>query len=200
MSGWIPMAQQRPEAGSLIVKRWRHNGAVWAGVYSGAEKDSSFDEWCRLPAPPAAGVPSDASAWWALVMGAAASIEDVANCLRDPDAKKQADGAAKHYREAAQKLFATPGAPAEGQEGAKGRAMAEPTLPPLPPPKVRRHLIECAIFDPTPGSCDCGSPPKVYDRLEMESYAARAVDADRAATGVMASNGEGATGRTKGDA
>jgi hypothetical protein len=51
----------------------------------------------------------DASAWWALVMGAAASIEDAANCLRDPDAKKQADGAAKHYREAAQKLMAAPG-------------------------------------------------------------------------------------------
>lgn len=57
------------------------------------------------------GVPasSDASAWWALVMGAAASIEDAANCLRDSDAKKQADGAAKHYREAAQKLIAARG-------------------------------------------------------------------------------------------
>lgn len=54
----------------------------------------------------------DASAWWALVMGAAASIEDAANCLRDPDAKKQADGAAKHYREAAQKLMAARGVPA----------------------------------------------------------------------------------------
>lgn len=50
-----------------------------------------------------------ASAWWALVMGAAASIEDAANCLHDPDAKKQADGAAKHYREAAQKLMAAAG-------------------------------------------------------------------------------------------
>jgi hypothetical protein len=50
--------------------------------------------------------PDGASAWWALVMGAAASIEDAANCLRDPDAKKQADGAARHYREAAQKLYA----------------------------------------------------------------------------------------------
>lgn len=51
----------------------------------------------------------EASAWWALVMGAAASIEDAANCLRDPDAKRQADGAAKHYREAAQKLMAARG-------------------------------------------------------------------------------------------
>lgn len=51
----------------------------------------------------------DASAWWALVMGAAASIEDAANCLRDPNAKKQAEGAAKHYRDAAQNLWAARG-------------------------------------------------------------------------------------------
>jgi hypothetical protein len=38
-------------------------------------------------------------------MGAAASIEDAANCLRDPDARKQAAGAAKHYRDAAQELW-----------------------------------------------------------------------------------------------
>ena len=56
----------------------------------------------------------DAAAWWSLVMGAAASIEDAANCLRDPAAKKQAEGAAKHYREAAQKLWDTPGVPTPG--------------------------------------------------------------------------------------
>ena len=39
--------------------------------------------------------------WFALLMGAAASLEDAANCLRDPDAKKAAEGAAKHYRAAA---------------------------------------------------------------------------------------------------
>jgi hypothetical protein len=59
---------------------------------------------------------SDASAWWAMVMGAAASIEDAANCLRDPDAKKQAEGAAKHYREAAQKLMGTTGVSEAGQQ------------------------------------------------------------------------------------
>jgi hypothetical protein len=48
----------------------------------------------------------ETSAWWALVIGAAACIEDAANCLQDPDAKKQAAGAARHYREAAQKLMA----------------------------------------------------------------------------------------------
>lgn len=47
--GWVKTQDRRPQPGSLIVKRWRQNGAVWAGVYSGTEKDSSFDEWVALP-------------------------------------------------------------------------------------------------------------------------------------------------------
>lgn len=45
---WVPLSEKRPDAGRLIVKRWK-NGSVWAGVYSGSEKDSSFDEWVYLP-------------------------------------------------------------------------------------------------------------------------------------------------------
>ncbi len=53
-------------------------------------------------------------------MGAAASIEDAANCLRDPDAKRQADGAAKHYRDAAQALWTqATSAPAPAQQPAQ---------------------------------------------------------------------------------
>jgi len=37
-------------------------------------------------------------------MGAAASLEEAAAALRDQDAKRQADGAAKHYRAAANEL------------------------------------------------------------------------------------------------
>lgn len=44
------------------------------------------------------------AAWWALVMGAAAAVEDAAHCLRDPDAKRAAEGAAAHYRAAAKAL------------------------------------------------------------------------------------------------
>lgn len=43
--------------------------------------------------------------WFALVMNAAAALEDAANCLRDPDAKRAAEGAAKHYRAAANALW-----------------------------------------------------------------------------------------------
>ena len=78
-----------------------------AGVRGTLPAFDSPSEWKRRAlAAEAALRTNGASAWWALVMGAAASIEDAANCLRDPDAKKQADGAAKHYREAAQKLMA----------------------------------------------------------------------------------------------
>ncbi len=42
----------------MIVKRWKNNGAVWAGIYSGTDKDSSFDEWIELPATQA---PSNAA-------------------------------------------------------------------------------------------------------------------------------------------
>ena len=44
--------------------------------------------------------------WFALVMTAAAAIEDASHCLKDPDAKRAADGAAKHYREAANAMWA----------------------------------------------------------------------------------------------
>lgn len=47
------------------------------------------------------------SAWWALAMGAAASLEDAANCLRDPDAKRAALGAAEHVRNACKELSTT---------------------------------------------------------------------------------------------
>ena len=43
--------------------------------------------------------------WFALVMNAAAELEDAANCLRDPDAKRSAEGAAKHYRTAANAMW-----------------------------------------------------------------------------------------------
>jgi len=45
---WIPTSQAMPQQGALIVKRWKE-GTVWAGVYHGGAKDSSFDEWYPLP-------------------------------------------------------------------------------------------------------------------------------------------------------
>ena len=66
--------------------------------------------------PAAQPAPPDAAGWWALVMGAAASLEDAANCLRDPDAKRQAEGAAKHYREAAKLAWSQRAAPLPARE------------------------------------------------------------------------------------
>ena len=47
----------------------------------------------------------DRAAWFALAMGAAASLEDAANCLRDKDAQKAAMGAATHVRESCNRLW-----------------------------------------------------------------------------------------------
>lgn len=51
---------------------------------------------------------ASASAWFALVMNAAAEIEDASNCLQDADAKRVATSAAKHYRNAANALYTRP--------------------------------------------------------------------------------------------
>jgi len=107
-----------------ILCEVQFNGVkVWA--YPGTDPEQLVKAWQEQMKRPAnaykiasarpVGVPErQDAAWWALVMGAAASIEDAANCLRDPAAKKQAEGAAKHYREAAQKLWDTPGVPTPG--------------------------------------------------------------------------------------
>ena len=42
---------------------------------------------------------------FALVMNAAASIEDAGNCLQDADARKMAEGAAEYFREAARNKY-----------------------------------------------------------------------------------------------
>lgn len=57
-------------------------------------------------------VPADESAWWALAMGAAASLEDAALCMRDADAEKAARGAAAHVRRQCAALTAAPSAQA----------------------------------------------------------------------------------------
>lgn len=44
------------------------------------------------------------SSWFALVMNAAAEIEDASNCLRDPDAKRTAIRGAEYYRNAAKAM------------------------------------------------------------------------------------------------
>jgi len=50
---------------------------------------------------------ANASAWFALVMNAAAELEDASHCLRDEDAKRVAISGAKHYRDAAKALYTT---------------------------------------------------------------------------------------------
>jgi hypothetical protein len=44
---WIKVSDTPPTPG-MIVKKFK-NGSVWAGYYSGSEKESSFVEYMRLP-------------------------------------------------------------------------------------------------------------------------------------------------------
>ena len=60
----------------------------------------------NLPPPLQAEPVANASSWFALVMNAAAEIEDASHCLRDEAAKRVAISGAKHYRDAANALFA----------------------------------------------------------------------------------------------
>jgi hypothetical protein len=62
---------------------------------------------CTPPAPVQEPM-ANASAWFALVMNAAAELEDASYCLRDEDAKRMAISGAKHYRDAAKALYTTP--------------------------------------------------------------------------------------------
>lgn len=45
---WIDAKERLPQPGEMIAKRWRRTGAVWAGIYTGSKKESSFDEWVSL--------------------------------------------------------------------------------------------------------------------------------------------------------
>lgn len=75
-------------------------------------RENTRDEQAEQAGPVAQG---REAAWWSLVMGAAAAIEDASHCLRDPDAKRKADGDAAHYRAAAQQLYAAPPAAPQPQ-------------------------------------------------------------------------------------
>ena len=89
---------------------------------------SAIDQAQAAPvgAPSVEPVCDERATWWSLVMGAAASLEDAAACLRDPDAKRAAEGAAKHYRERAQ----------------AGWTGATPQAQPATPPAVQAPLTD----------------------------------------------------------
>lgn len=95
----------------------------------------AYPQTAAQPAPvqPAA----NASAWFALVMNAAAELEDASHCLRDEDAKRVAISGAKHYRDAANALYTTPA--------------AQPALKPLTDEQIELAL-KAACMHSTPES------------------------------------------------
>lgn len=79
-----------------------------------SEAEALLHKPYRYTTPPASQEQSPA--WFALVMGAAAAIEDASNCLRDADAKRSAEGAAKHYRHAVNALWGTKASQEQAQQ------------------------------------------------------------------------------------
>lgn len=107
------LADEYEEAGRDVRSAYHHNTGIVSAESKRkrwrAELHAAIDSLASRSVPQQAEQPGVREAhWWALVMGAAASLEDAANCLRDPDAKRAAEGAARHYREKAKALAAQP--------------------------------------------------------------------------------------------
>jgi len=99
---WSPVSigvDVTKEGTHVIAMRLRPNGVnevIYSQFYPLAQQEAK-DE-------PVA----NSSAWFALVMNAAAELEDASHCLRDEDAKQVAIRGAKYYREQAHTLYTTP--------------------------------------------------------------------------------------------
>jgi len=78
------------------------NWCRWQAAWNAATQNAA--EICKEKAM-ASDLRERNAAWWALVMGAAAALEDAANFLSDSDAKRAAEGAANHYRREANALW-----------------------------------------------------------------------------------------------
>ncbi len=101
-AGGAPLdAPVRPDPERAAFEAWCD---VRWGNCAYLHKSATCGEWAAWQAAVAAERERNAG-WFALVMNAAAALEDAANCLRDPDAKRAAEGAAKHYREAANAMW-----------------------------------------------------------------------------------------------
>ncbi|MEE9871587.1 MAG: hypothetical protein PBV86_12485 [Delftia lacustris] len=95
-----PQLPPETEFGALSEVTWCRDDVDGVGIpYVRADLAGA------APAAVAGWGCEDRSAWYALAMGAAASLEDAANCLRDKDAQKAAMGSATHVRESCNKLW-----------------------------------------------------------------------------------------------
>lgn len=98
-------ARKRQRAGRVATMIDHANQQKMLAKHHAAVMGAMAEEAARRHDAMAADWRERNAAWWALVMGAAAALEDAAHCLQDPDAKRAAEGAAKHYRSEAQALW-----------------------------------------------------------------------------------------------
>ena len=115
MPGQIPLYLAPPPSVPAETESWRARLALTEKIVAMARialEDISngklhdpieYARQCVL-AIDALAQPERESTWCSLVLGAAASLEDAANCMRDPDGKRAATYAAEHYRKRAKAL------------------------------------------------------------------------------------------------
>jgi hypothetical protein len=131
-TGW----QRDWQRGYETARRWVRQVGLPSLAQQEAPKGGG-----NLPPPLQAEPVANASSWFALVMNAAAEIEDASHCLRDEAAKRVAISGAKHYRDAANALFAA--TPRREWQGLSEEDM-EDLLPLYSDPSANTEMLEFA--------------------------------------------------------
>lgn len=98
------MTYQREHMG--CIRSAKQERALWELARIGQEIEAEAEK--QEPV-------ANASTWFALVMNAAAELENASHCLRDEDAKRVAIRGAKYYRDQANTLYTHP-QPAQPKE------------------------------------------------------------------------------------
>ncbi|MDH0777487.1 hypothetical protein N5C96_29150 [Delftia tsuruhatensis] len=160
-----PQLPPETEFGALSEVTWCRDDVDGVGIpYVRADLAGA------APAAVAGWGCEDRSAWYALAMGAAASLEDAANCLRDKDAQKAAMGSATHVRESCNKLWWS--VPAL-------EAPAAPDAPPLTPDEARRAARFAELWN-GPSDATSGSQYALAGALAFAAKLAAAPQAPAA--------------------
>jgi len=97
------LAQPKPEYRDVVIA-----GDLWRIEFLPDHAASVVLVRANYEAQPEPEPVASAESWFALVMCAAAEIEDASYGLRDEEAKRKAISGAKHYRDAANALYIAP--------------------------------------------------------------------------------------------
>jgi hypothetical protein len=109
----IAEAEKQPTGPATSADRYFYEAGFEAGRLQGIKQERALWELDRIGQEIEAEAEkqepvANASTWFALVMNAAAELENASHCLRDEDAKRVAIRGAKYYRDQANTLYTHP--------------------------------------------------------------------------------------------